>query len=632
MAKGAIAFGGFVGLQAELRNAKAFEEVLVDLGVRGQKSRKWVNNLRRTITSASNEFGVGKEAIASYASVIIDQTGNTELAVKTLRDMTAVAYSANVPMDQLAGTVVEMQSKLALAPDQFITAMGVLASQADKGKVPLSQMAQFLPEVLNAAGAFGHTGVPAMREYGAILQMAARGAGSLAEANTAMNRGLEQIVAKRTAIEKSLGISLKVNGQWRGLADMLKLITGRLVDIEKKGGKVNKIGRGGKRSKVDVEKFVLDIFGIRGKKLIMPLMQQARVGFGERVGADETGAGGLTSLDELIAAGGRTTIAQRVSRKRKLSPELEKWNKSLIRLKNQLHQHLLPALKLVGDALPSIGKALTFVMSNWKILLAIWTSSKMKTFFMQLRQGPGGGRGGGFGDGGGMGDGGGGRKPGQGGRVSRVLGRVGGAGAVVGSFAEGVTMGMAATNAAGEVFTEGASAWSQALSDDRKWNQEIGAEIKKKSRHRMQKVGFTTISKRANKWKKTEKGKALTKAGAGATSELLEALASGDTGRMEAAIKKSRGVATGLLEARRGVVGGGRTALERASGRRAFAALSGAQKAAIFADTHDLIQALQATTAELKNLRNLENSIIKAAQKATIAAVTAGRSGGKKKK
>jgi len=90
-------------------------------------------------------------------------------------------------------------------------------------------MANYLPEVLNATTQFGHTGIPALREYGAVLQMAARGAGSLAEANTAMNRMLDQTAAKRAKIEKALGIKLKKNGAWIQLAPMLKEIVAGLI-------------------------------------------------------------------------------------------------------------------------------------------------------------------------------------------------------------------------------------------------------------------------------------------------------------------------------------------------------------------------------------------------------------------
>lgn len=372
MVKGAIAFGGFYGLQSEIRSAKAFEEVLVDLAVRGQKSRKWVTALRKSIMSASDEFGVGKEQLASYVGTIIDQTGNTELATKTLRDMTAVAYSTNTNMQQLAGTVVEMQSKLALKPKQFMEALGVLAAQADQGKVPLSQMAQYLPEVLNATTQFGHSGVAALRDYGAVLQMAARGAGSLAEANTAMNRMLDQTAAKRGKIEEALNIKLKKNGAWMQLAPMLKQIVGGLIRMKKEGK--------------DVEKFIVKTWGIRGKKAILPLLQQGMVGWNNRVGADAAGGGGLTSMDALIAAGGATTISERVGRKRKLSPELESWNKELNRVRNQLHKHMLPALEKLGDLMPYLGKGLSFLLDNWKLILGLWTGAKMAAFLAQLTQ------------------------------------------------------------------------------------------------------------------------------------------------------------------------------------------------------------------------------------------------------
>lgn len=376
MLKGAAVMGGIYGIQNEIKNAKAFEEVLVDVAVRGSKSREWMDELRGSMLAVSNEFGIGKDQLAAYVGTIIDQTGNTELAVKTLKDMTAVSYSANVPMQELAGTVVEMQSKLGLAPTQFIEAMGILASQADKGKVPLSQMSKFLPEVLNSTVQFGHSGVGALRDYGAMLQMAARGAGSLAEANTAMNRMLDQTAAKRGKIEKTLGIKLKKNGAWLQLGDMLKTIVAGLLKMKKEGK--------------DVEKYIIGTWGIRGKKALLPMMQQGSIGWGNKVGADASGGGGLTSFDALRAAGGAGTIGERVARKRKLSPELDAWNKSVERLKNKLHVHLLPVIEKLGAILPQVGKALEWMIDNWKLLLVIWGSQKVIRFFSSFFGGGGG--------------------------------------------------------------------------------------------------------------------------------------------------------------------------------------------------------------------------------------------------
>lgn len=372
MLKGAAVMGGVYGIGAEIKKAKQFEEVLVDIAVRGSKNKQWMDRLRGSMLEISNSYGIGKDQLAAYIGTIVDQTGNTELATSTLKSMTAVAYSANVPMKELAGTVVEMQSKLALAPEEFETALGVLAAQADKGKVPLNQMSTILPEILNASVQFGHKGVGALRDYGAMLQMAARGAGTLAEANTSMNRMLDQTVSKRGSIEKTLGIKLKKNGAWLQLGPMMKEIVAGLIKFKAQGK--------------DVEKYIISTWGIRGKKAILPMLQQGMAGWGNRVGA-KGGKGGLTSFDALRAAGGAGTIADRVKRKRALSPELDAWNKSVERLKNKLHMHLLPAIKKLGDVLPQISSALTWMIDNWKLLLAVWASGKMLKFFNMASMG-----------------------------------------------------------------------------------------------------------------------------------------------------------------------------------------------------------------------------------------------------
>ena len=133
------------------------------------------------------------------------------------------------------------------------------------------------------------------------------------------------------------------------------------------------------------------MWGIRGKKAILPMLQQGMIGWGGRVGASG-GKGGLTSFNELIATGGATTIQERVGRKRGLSPELDAWNKGVERLKNNIHMHLLPAVKKAGDVIPKVSSALSWMIGHWKELLIIWGSTKILRFFSSFGSAAKGGR------------------------------------------------------------------------------------------------------------------------------------------------------------------------------------------------------------------------------------------------
>jgi hypothetical protein len=401
MATGALAFGGFYGLQAELRKTKMFEETLVDLAVRGKRSKEWLDKLRGSVIKVSNEYGMGKEKLAAYVHGIIDKTGNTKLAVGTMKTLAAVAYSTNADIGALAGTVFQLAQQLKLAPKDFELAFGVLAAQADKGAVPLDQMQRVLPKILANTEKFGHTGVKALRDYGAMLQMAARGTASIDEAATSLDAAMGQIYANKNRIEKALGIKLTVKGQWKDLSEIFKLIAKQMVEMGKGGGKIKMFSRRGKYlGKQDIGQFMKTNLGREAIRAMIPMMAQMRVGAGKSAG------GGLTSFEDLIKAGDVGTIGRRVKRKRELAPHLDKWNKAVNKFKNQIYQHMLPALAKLGDIMPTLGKWLKFLVDNFHLLLAIWASNKMRVFFTNMiSMGQGMGRGGGMGMGAGAGRG-----------------------------------------------------------------------------------------------------------------------------------------------------------------------------------------------------------------------------------
>lgn len=367
----AAGIAGAGALTAQIKKAKDFREMMIDIAIRGKMTTGEMNDFEKSILQTSDSFGIGKEQIAQYAQTIIDQTGSVDLARSSMKDLAAVAYSTNSSISALAPVVKDLNAQLKIDPKNMTEAFGILAAQADLGAMPLDKMQNVLSKVLATASAFGHEGVQAVRDYGAALQMAARTTATPEQAATSLVALMNQMMVKREALEKALGVELKTKDGWKDLGEMMKIISNRFMEIQKSG---KKIKFGGKM--LDAESAMAMFADREGLRALLAYTQSAKVGHGNKVGT-------LESLDTITQGGGGDTIRQRVNLKKNLDPEIDAWNKSVNQFKNQMHRILTPALKGIGRLIDSISPyasvILTDLAKNWKILIALFATMKVNS-------------------------------------------------------------------------------------------------------------------------------------------------------------------------------------------------------------------------------------------------------------
>jgi len=253
----------------------------------------------------------------------------------------------------------------------------------------LKDMAARFPMLLNAMTAFGHKGVTAVKAYGALMQVARRGTVSVEMASISATRMLDAIINKRQKIEKALGIKLKRDGAWLQLPEILKLIFERMEDIRQSGGKIGK----GKKGK-GVEQWMNEVFDVRARRVARVFAGQAKAGWGTKVGEYE-------SYNRLANVTGTGAIKAMVAKRRGLSP-FEGMRRQLNKLRNEIHRKSLPLLvklaQAAKDALPyattmllKLIDAVKWMAKNWKMLLALWASNKMRVLFARLAMAGGAG-------------------------------------------------------------------------------------------------------------------------------------------------------------------------------------------------------------------------------------------------
>jgi hypothetical protein len=361
---GAVSAGiGLYGIKAVADDIKAFELEMVDLTVAARENGAWMAKTRSQILATSDAWNIGKRSVKEYLATIIRQTGDAKLATSTLSDMAMVGKATGAELANIGDIGIQLQNKLGIGGAQWKEAFGILASQAQKGSIELKDMAAYLPSVINFADQFGHKGMLALREYGAVFQVARRGSDSAAEAATSMSRMFDMIIQKRTKIEKVLNIKLKEGGAWLGMSEILQRISEGLVTFKDRGK--------------DAEKFLGSVFGVRGKRTMAQFFAQQKRGWGADVGS-------YVSYQSLVRTADPTAIREMARSRTELSP-IEKWNKSTNKLSNTIYRTMLPVINKLAKVMPTIAKAIKFVIDNFELFLAMWVSRKARSFFKSIQ-------------------------------------------------------------------------------------------------------------------------------------------------------------------------------------------------------------------------------------------------------
>lgn len=191
---------------------------------------------------------------------IVEKTGNFEFATKALKDMGIVASATGAQVSDIGAASSDLQEKFKITHKELFTVFDVLSAQGKEGAFTLEKMANLFPKLLSSAAAFGVTGVKGLRQFGAFLQMAMRGAGTPEEAATAVERTFSNIIDKYKVIRKLTGFNVfdpeKSKKAGYAIPKQMDVVLKEII----------------KRTKGDITK-LQKIFGQRSIRAIKPLAQ-----------------------------------------------------------------------------------------------------------------------------------------------------------------------------------------------------------------------------------------------------------------------------------------------------------------------------------------------------------------------
>ncbi|MGH1429753.1 MAG: hypothetical protein ACRBB4_01415 [Neptuniibacter sp.] len=199
------------GLTLAAREVASLETRFTRLGIQANKSDSEMQKLKETIfdIAQEKEIRVDPGQITSAIESIVEKTGDLAFAEANIRNI-GMAIQATGANGQSIGEILgEFQKMSLIDPSHVMETLDILNVQGKEGAFTLQNIAALGPRVITAYTASGRSGVQAMREMGAALQMIRMGTGSSEMAATAFEATMRTLAdPKKIKLLERAGIAI----------------------------------------------------------------------------------------------------------------------------------------------------------------------------------------------------------------------------------------------------------------------------------------------------------------------------------------------------------------------------------------------------------------------------------------
>lgn len=202
MASGGAAAKGVVKMQRRIKM----------LGIQAKKSTKEMAGFRDEIFQTANmkDIKINPNQLLDAVDKIVEKTGDLDFARKNLRNIGLAVRASNSEGSDIGALMADLMQKFGIKDSKTIfSSIDLLINQGKAGAFTLQNLASQGERVTAAYAVTGRTGVEAVREMGAALQMMKQGTGSAEQAATALEAFLRTLnnAQKRKLLTKA-GINL----------------------------------------------------------------------------------------------------------------------------------------------------------------------------------------------------------------------------------------------------------------------------------------------------------------------------------------------------------------------------------------------------------------------------------------
>jgi hypothetical protein len=362
------------GFTSVIKDVRDFDALLTDVAITGGKQGEWITKVGTQIEQISNRTGRSKADIAGYLKTIAVQTGDVDSATKSLDAMAKAAVATGAAFEDI-GTVQVTMASIGVTADQMGQAMNVFADQAKVGSVEFKTLATRLPDVVSSMSTvFGAKaqGMKGATAAGALYQIAGRGMigreGHAAETIRDFMREFGQTMAKdkdRGKFLRGLGLKEKDLGKMTKegfqLNDVESVMGTLATAFAAKPGALAKSGT--------------KWFGATGMEFASRLRSVGQAGWGGQVGQ-------YASAGSLFAAGKKDVIGADYAQR--MASQSARFDVALRRMINTLQKEAIPIFEKLVAQIPVVMRAFNGIIDNFKLIIALWATGKLRAFLASL--------------------------------------------------------------------------------------------------------------------------------------------------------------------------------------------------------------------------------------------------------
>lgn len=226
------------------RNAGNFQSGMVDLQQTAGLSDKETAALAATIRGAARDTIQPITNVQAALQSLVAQGMDPRIATGMLRPIGTMATTYKLQVEDAAKASFAAYDNLKVPISEAGKAMEIMVAAGKAGKVEVADMARALPSLTGSAQVLGMSGLKAVAQLGAALQIAGKTANGADEATNNVNNLLNKIGDNETLKKfASFGIDAKASyaaGARAGASQLETLIV--LLDrVQAKGGTVNDV-------------------------------------------------------------------------------------------------------------------------------------------------------------------------------------------------------------------------------------------------------------------------------------------------------------------------------------------------------------------------------------------------------
>ena len=240
----AASLTGFaLAFKQPIEAAKNFETVLVDIAQKTGATNEKAKALGETLKELAKTVRQTAQSLATGVDTMVGMGLDPDSATKLIGPLGKAATAYRADIDDLAKAGVAAVQNLKIDPSQFGKVLDMMAQAGKDGAFELKDMSKYIPSLAAAYQALGETGVEALAEIAAALQVVRKGTGDSATAATNFENVLQKIQSPETTANfKEHGIDIRKelkNGKKDGKSPI-----DVLVEQTKKalGGDLSKLG------------------------------------------------------------------------------------------------------------------------------------------------------------------------------------------------------------------------------------------------------------------------------------------------------------------------------------------------------------------------------------------------------